>query len=89
MASYSDSPSCSENSTSRKCILKQRKCSEEFILTLEGENDSLEVFLPGRTLGTISGRYSNTMDMLPMKKQKLDRRKLQDFKESVYFFIPL
>ena len=45
MASYLDSPSRLENSTQQKGILKQRKCSEEFILTLmEGENDSLEFF---------------------------------------------
>ena len=40
-----------ENYTPWKSILKKRKCSEEFILTLmEGEYDSLEVFLPGRAL---------------------------------------
>ena len=50
-----------------------QKCSEEFIVTLmEGKNDSLEVFLSGRALL----RYSNTMETLPMKKQKLDRKKL-------------
>ena len=67
----SNSPSFLENSTPRKCILKQQKCSEEFILTLmEGENVSLEVFHPGRALH--------------FPKQKLDQRKLQDFKEGSF-----
>ena len=45
---------------------------------MEGENDSLEVYLPSLALL----RYSNAMETLPMKKQKLDRRKLKDFKED-------
>ena len=40
------------------------------VLTLmEGEKYSLEVIPPGRALL----RYSNAMETLPMKKQKLDR----------------
>ena len=46
--------------------------------TYAGRKYSLEVFLPGRTLL----RSSNAMETLLMKKQKVDRRKLQDFKED-------
>ena len=55
MVSYWDSPSCLEDSMLRKCILKQQKNSEEFILkVMDGKNDSLELFLPGCTLGTFT-----------------------------------
>ena len=45
---------------------------------MEGKNDSLEVFLPGRKLGT------SLEDILLQWRlpQKLDQRKLQDFKKS-------
>ena len=45
------------------------KMFRRFILTLmEGEKYSLEIFPPGHALL----RYSNAIEMLPMKKQKLD-----------------
>ena len=43
-----------------------------------GENVSLEVFLPGRALL----RNTNAMETLPLKKLKLDRRKLMDLKRD-------
>ena len=51
--------------------MKQRNISEEFILTLtmEGENDSLEVFLSGRALRTFRGKYSSTIEVVLWIKQ--------------------
>ena len=78
MASLDHSSSL-ENSAPEKSILKLQKCSEEFILTLmEGENDSLEVFLPGHALPRHSIQWKRYLEETKVGPKKA----IQDFKED-------
>ena len=74
MVTYLDSPSCFYAAKEYSEVVK---CSEEFILTLtKGQNNSLEIFFPGRGLGFPLKIFYYNGDATN-EETKVDRKKVQ------------